>query len=73
MRNLFGQGVFDPSIRQVNGKEKTAIENFRDYHDTFENNLRTCLNELFDPEKPFTQTQNTKACEYCPFSGICGR
>jgi ATP-dependent helicase/DNAse subunit B len=73
MRNLFGQGGFDPSIRQVNGKEKTAIENFRDHHDEFEHNLRTCLNELFDAEKPFTQTQNTKACEYCPFTGICGR
>jgi hypothetical protein len=73
MRNLFGQGGLDPFIRQVNGKEKTIIENFRDYRETFENNLRTCLNELFDAEQPFIQTSNAKICEYCPFSGICGR
>jgi hypothetical protein len=73
MRNLFGQGGLDPRIRQVNGKEKTVVEDFSDCRETFENHLRTCLNELFDAEKPFTQTSNAKVCEYCPFSGICGR
>jgi CRISPR/Cas system-associated exonuclease Cas4 (RecB family) len=73
MRNLFGQGEFDPLIRQVNGKEKTVIENFSLYHEVFEEHLRTCLNEMFDAEKPFTQTQNSSVCEYCPFTGICGR
>jgi hypothetical protein len=73
MRNLFGQGTFDPLIRRGNGKEKTVIENFSSYHSDFEENLRTCLNEMFDAEKPFIQTQNTKSCEYCPFTGICGR
>jgi hypothetical protein len=72
-RNLFKQGHFDPAIRQVNGKEKTLIENFNPYRDEFEENLRTCLNEIFDAGKPFTQTQNTKVCEYCPFTGVCGR
>jgi CRISPR/Cas system-associated exonuclease Cas4 (RecB family) len=73
MRNLFGQGTFDPLVRQVNGREKTVIENFSSYYEDFEENLRACLNEMFDAEKPFTQTQNTKSCEYCPFTGICGR
>jgi hypothetical protein len=73
MRNLFGQGAFDPFIRQADGKERSVIENFSRYHEEFEENLRACLNELFDSEKPFTQTQNTKSCEYCPFTGICGR
>jgi hypothetical protein len=73
MRNLFGQEEFDPFIRRVNGKEKTIIENFSLYYEAFEEHLRTCLNEMFDPEKPFTQTQNPKSCEYCPFTGICGK
>ncbi|MDR2775712.1 MAG: PD-(D/E)XK nuclease family protein [Tannerella sp.] len=73
MRNLFGREEFDPLIRQVNGKEKTVIENFSLYHEAFEEHLRNCLNEMFDAEKPFTQTQNPFVCEYCPFTGICGR
>ena len=72
-RNLFTQGEFDPAIRQVNGKEKITIYNFDDYRDEFENSLRKCLNEMFDAGKPFTQTPNIKHCEYCPFTGICGR
>jgi hypothetical protein len=73
MRNLFGQREFDPLIRQINGKEKTVIENFSLYHEAFEEQLRTCLDEMFDAGKPFTQTQNLSVCEYCPFTGICGR
>jgi hypothetical protein len=72
-RNLFKHATFDPTIRQVDGKVKTPINNFDDYRNEFEDHLRTCLNELFDAETPFTQTQNTKGCEYCPFVGICGR
>ncbi|MDR0743001.1 MAG: PD-(D/E)XK nuclease family protein [Tannerella sp.] len=72
-RNLFKQTNFDPAIRQVDGKAKTLINNFDDYRDAFENHLRSCLNELFDPAIPFMQTQNTKVCEYCPFTGICDR
>jgi ATP-dependent helicase/DNAse subunit B len=73
MRNLFKQTNFDPAIQQVNGKEKTLINNFGDYRNEFEDNLRVCLNKIFDAETPFIQTQNTKTCEYCPFTGICGR
>ncbi|MDR1380333.1 MAG: PD-(D/E)XK nuclease family protein [Tannerella sp.] len=73
MRSLFGQAAFDPSIRQISGREKTVIENFCGHYEDFEENLRTSLNSLFDAEKPFTRTQNTKVCEYCPFTGICGR
>ena len=72
-RNLFRPGDFDPVIRQVNGKEKTIIDNFETCRNAFENNLRICLDELFDATQPFIQTPNTKHCEYCPFTGICGR
>ncbi|MDR0573010.1 MAG: PD-(D/E)XK nuclease family protein [Tannerella sp.] len=72
-RNLFRQGEFDPVIRRANGKEKTIIADFKNYCNEFEESLRTCLDELFDADKPFIQTPNTKHCDYCPFTGICGR
>jgi hypothetical protein len=31
------------------------------------------LEDLFDKEKPFEQTNDTKACEHCPFAEVCGR
>lgn len=72
-RDLFRQGNFDFAIRQVDGKEKTVTDNFEDCRDAFEEQLRMCLDELFDADQPFIQTSNVKHCEYCPFTGICGR
>jgi len=72
-RELFKKGDFEPAIRQVDGKEKVLINNFGDYRNDFEDSLRSCLNEMFDAGKPFTQTPNIKHCDYCPFKGICGR
>ena len=72
-RELFKRGDFDPAIRQSEGKEKVVINNFGDHCNEFEDNLRSCLNEMFDAGKPFTQTPNIKHCDYCPFTGICGR
>ena len=31
------------------------------------------LSELYDTEKPFTQTGDAKQCAYCPFALSCGR
>lgn len=70
VRDLFADD-FDPAIYL--GKEKELIGNFEIYHDDFEKNLRICLDELFNPVIPFSQTANIKVCSYCPFNGICGR
>ena len=70
VRDLFADD-FNPAIYL--GKEKELIDNFQIYHHDFEESLRICLDELFEPSVPFTQTENTKICSYCPFNGICGR
>jgi hypothetical protein len=70
VRDLFSDN-FDPAI--YCGKEKKLIADFEMLHDEFEEHLRRCLDELFDPAFLFSQTANTKVCSYCPFNGICGR
>ena len=35
--------------------------------------LTDILNELLDPEIPFTKTDDLRTCEYCDFKAICGR
>jgi ATP-dependent nuclease, subunit B len=73
IRDLFRQAGFDPYIRCSSENEKVLINNFADYSNEFEDNLRSCINEMFDVSKPFTQTPNIKHCDYCPFTKICGR
>lgn len=70
MRDLFSDD-FNPAI--YIGKEKDPVNDFAMYHDEFETNLRICIDEIFEPTVPFTQTENIKKCSYCPFNGICGK
>ncbi|MDR3251832.1 MAG: PD-(D/E)XK nuclease family protein [Tannerella sp.] len=69
VRELFGQSAFDPAIRLG---DETVTDFGRCFTD-FELSLRACLDEIFDRNKPFTQTPVVKNCEYCTFREICGR
>ncbi len=39
----------------------------------FENHLHSLLEEIFNPEEVFDQTDKEEACKICPFTGICYR
>lgn len=39
----------------------------------FEDHLHQLLEEIFDPNGIFDQTENKKTCQFCPFTGICYR
>ncbi len=70
VRHLFSDD-FNPSV--CRGKEKEQITDFAILRDEFEDNLRHCLDEVFDPSVPFGQTTHAKMCSYCPFADICGK
>lgn len=53
--------------------EKEPISDFRNVAVEFEETFKLKLAELFNPEIPFIQTTNEKACEWCDFKGMCGR
>ncbi|MEG1866927.1 MAG: PD-(D/E)XK nuclease family protein [Bacteroides sp.] len=52
---------------------KTPINNFACLENEFRDRLQTLLEEIYDINEPFTQTKNTKACEYCDFKALCKR
>ena len=70
IRDFFSSD-FDPVISY--GKEKAPVIDFAIYQDEFEDCMRACLDQIFDPSIPFTQTTNTRHCAYCPFVDVCGR
>lgn len=73
VRSLFTDS-FDSSVyHRIERGRSDKVEDFSRYIDDFEEGLRTCLDEMFNPEVTFFQTVTEKACGYCPFKGICGK
>lgn len=54
-------------------KDKTAITDYRTINDDFLNNFQTLIDEMFDPNIPFTQSTNDDDCKYCSFKIMCRR
>ena len=47
--------------------------NFAFYEDEFRERLQTLLQEIYNPEEPFTQTEDKRKCEFCDFRELCRR
>ena len=54
-------------------KPKIPVNNFSFFEDEFRDRLQALLEEIFNENVPFTQTEDTKKCGYCDFKAICKR
>lgn len=73
LRTLF-QRSFNPVVEQKKGRGKAdKVNSFQEFASDFEGKLRQCLDEIFNLDIPFTQTETGKACAYCSFRGLCGK
>lgn len=54
-------------------KPRIPVNNFAFFEDEFRQHLQALLEEIYNKEEPFTQTENSKACEYCDFKALCKR
>ncbi|MDD3322654.1 MAG: PD-(D/E)XK nuclease family protein [Paludibacter sp.] len=70
IRDIF-KDEFNTELTNKELKEK--VLDFADYKEDFNLHLVSCLEEIFNPEIPFVQTENTKICQYCPYTAVCNR
>lgn len=54
-------------------KPRIPVDNFALFEDEFRDRLKELLEEIYHKEEPFTQTENSKACEFCDFKALCKR
>ena len=54
-------------------KPKEAVEDFSKYEKEYRERLQGLLEEIFNPEKSFTQTEIIEKCTYCDFNALCKR
>ena len=63
-------GDYDPSL-MIDGE---VVNDFANQHaEAFREGLQEILADIFNSEKPFTCTTDTKVCEYCKLQQICGK
>lgn len=68
-------GVVSPKI---GGEELThhlalTLDDGTNFNDMFMDSVKRTIEEILDPEKPFTTTDDEKNCTYCRFRTLCGR
>lgn len=72
-RNLFdATPKLSLSILNAAGKH-VLLDDITPYADFFAQGLKEIVEELFDPEVPFSQTDVHTRCQLCPYKTICQR
>lgn len=52
-------------------KPKEPVDNFAQHEGDFRENLKTLLEDIFNPDVSFTQTEIEDKCAYCDFKALC--
>jgi ATP-dependent helicase/DNAse subunit B len=65
----------DQNSFEISSKKHAAFQsgNFLDIKEEVGESLKQVLEELFNKDQSFVQTENVAACEYCPYKNMCGR
>lgn len=59
----------------INQKKVGDVTSYTPYRNDFESGLRLMIEEIFNPEIPFSPTEKEpkESCDYCPYSSFCKR
>jgi len=72
VREMFSED-FDFRILKKENRQSEIIQDIKPYFEEFNKHLKILIEEIYNPELTFTQTEDEKKCEYCPYAGICRR
>ncbi len=67
LRSVYDQ--FDPVVRY----DTHPVNDFSLLLPEFRHHFDALMEEIFNPDIPFTQTDNEKICEWCAFKELCNR
>lgn len=65
--------LFDRDLPFGLTMNKQLVKDARELLPEFEARLRELMEEIFNPEIEFDQTEDPKACKFCPYTRICYR
>ena len=65
LKNFYGV----PEFVKIQNESVLTLSNIAE----FEGYLVSLLSDIFNPEIPFTQTEDKTVCGFCPYLNLCGR
>ncbi|MEO9853132.1 MAG: PD-(D/E)XK nuclease family protein [Reichenbachiella sp.] len=71
-KDLF-DNQFDTLLTQTVERKKRQVLNYTDFEEEFKEVMLHLLTDIFNPEVPFSQTDDEKKCSYCTYRQICRR
>jgi hypothetical protein len=63
--------TYSPLLVDKSSNEEGAM--YSTYREAFESLIAAKLSEVYDPNVPFRQCEDKKACRYCDYRAVCGR
>jgi len=73
LREMFGDD-FNPYLQlKLPRKEGVEVNDYRQFEEEYKTGLKSLLEDIYNPDIPFDQTDDLKKCGYCPYKEICGR
>ncbi len=73
IRELFKSDFDTKLILNPANRVYNPVENYTDFKEEFVERLTEILEELFNPEVPFSQCTEVELCKYCAFKSVCRR
>jgi CRISPR/Cas system-associated exonuclease Cas4 (RecB family) len=59
--------------RIYNKETKSFINDYNSIADNYHESLHQLIDDIFNPDISFSQTKETRNCEYCAYGKICHR
>jgi hypothetical protein len=67
------QHDFEAGVFIKHNKDLVKVNSMATFHEDFKEELNSLLNEIFDVNIPYSQTEHVEKCQYCPYVDICHR
>jgi CRISPR/Cas system-associated exonuclease Cas4 (RecB family) len=73
VRSMYSNDFIDSlKINDLNG-QTVLVDDFEQVKESFNNNLRKTIENIFSSQEHFIMTGNRKKCDYCPYIRLCQR
>ncbi len=72
-KEVFSKGFDWQTKIKIDARKSEKVENYFRYEAEFEEVLATLMNEIYNTEIPFTQTEKIINCKNCPYNQLCHR